>query len=940
MKMASRFPSGSLGRRESSRHLVRGFLTGVGCLACLVIGDGHGEELFELFVVPGREAHRLEWDEWKGAGSYSVWWSDGGDPRQRGELIAQTEDTSLVHEPPRDVSVSHYLVEAHLADEEVRSPVRSAGRFEFQRMRFFSPMVVRDFDGNGLPEFLLGSPLDDREASVPMSDRGLASARPYPFFRARSGVGDFDADGDEDVMVAPYGPPGGTPLGQRPGRLYFNDGAGHFQESLAFLKNQVMGWSETPVAADFDNDGDLDLYIPVYPNKVPDKNWLLLNDGTGRFHDVAEEAGLAGELWPLPEGAQAVDINRDGWLDLYVSSRFYINEGPSEKGVPRFREARFGLEERFDEGAKLIDWNRDGQWDLVENHPSLGPVLYESKGTGFRQVPLPDLPREEGRGSSWGLYVGDINHDGWSDFFFPGGEAGGQPLPPRLYINTKRGFRLSDAISVDGLFAWSGVLADFDANGSLDVAMLVAEPNTKLSESVVGVSFSSSPGEIISVDMRDINGQANQQGREVRLVDGKFIEPLQMRLVDGGSGWLAHAPYPVSFSVSPGSSGYRVEVGFAERLVTVEGVRAGARLVVFADGEVAEAGFAEAVADAPIVEGHEDGAQITVRLEGRSLVLEISSPFGKRPEAPSAKREDVWISGLPRGVSLGGVEALNERTLRLTLDGNAEVDYDREIGLMRLSIDRRAVKNARWDLDVRSSIRLLPANDAPVMVEAPSSLAFESYPYRAVSVWEDDEGETMTLTLVSGPEWLEIDEIQEGRDFQFVGEPPVGSRGSYEVLFEVSDASGGVTQEAFELKVRPVPEPISFPEWVRTFEDETVVESLRDPEGDADGDDHANLLEFALGGDPLRPGGLPSPEVYREGTDLLITLTHTRLTRGVDYELQRSSGGTLRDWEAVNRPMGEEKNRRGRITRQWRLPLLPGDEERQYRVVVRLSGDE
>ena len=110
-----------------------------------------------------------------------------------------------------------------------------------------------------------------------------------------------------------------------------------------------------------------------------------------------------------------MDINQDGWLDIYVSSRFYLNRGVSEDGLLKFEEDRMGLEERFDEGSKLVDWNRDGIWDILENHPSEGPVLFEGDGETYRRVALPSIPEGE-RGSSWGLSVCDVNQDGWSDF--------------------------------------------------------------------------------------------------------------------------------------------------------------------------------------------------------------------------------------------------------------------------------------------------------------------------------------------------------------------------------------------------------------------------------------------------------------------------------------------------------------------------------------------
>ena len=86
----------------------------------------------------------------------------------------------------------------------------------------------------------------------------------------------------------------------------------------------IRGFGETILAADFDNDGDVDVFLPHYTHINGGRNWLLINDGHGQFHDVAAAAGVAINRFFPPEGAQAIDVDDDGWLDIIVAGHLYI----------------------------------------------------------------------------------------------------------------------------------------------------------------------------------------------------------------------------------------------------------------------------------------------------------------------------------------------------------------------------------------------------------------------------------------------------------------------------------------------------------------------------------------------------------------------------------------------------------------------------------------
>ncbi|MCB0588980.1 MAG: VCBS repeat-containing protein, partial [Phaeodactylibacter sp.] len=134
---------------------------------------------------------------------------------------------------------------------------------------------------------------------------------------------------------------------------------------------------------DINNDGLPDLYFSG--NMVPNK--LYLNKGNFQFEDVTEVAGLAGRPNGWNTGVSFVDINADGWLDLYLAysgdkpeelrrNELYISNGPPPgeggNGVPTFTEkaAEYGLADpAYTTHSLFFDYDRDGDLDCyLLNH--------------------------------------------------------------------------------------------------------------------------------------------------------------------------------------------------------------------------------------------------------------------------------------------------------------------------------------------------------------------------------------------------------------------------------------------------------------------------------------------------------------------------------------------------------------------------------------------
>lgn len=201
---------------------------------------------------------------------------------------------------------------------------------------------------------------------------------------------------------------------------------------------------------DFNNDGLQDLYFTG--NQVSNK--LYLNKGDLQFDDITDKAGVAGAgRWC--RGVSIVDLNGDGWLDIYVCASLlknpkdrinllYINQGADKEGVPKFIEqaAQYGLADTTHTTMVVFfDYDNDGDLDMYEavnqmvpgdnpavfrpkfrdgSYPSTGR-LYRSDWDSANKHPyFSDVSKEAGvtiEGYGHGVTVCDINQDGWKDLF-------------------------------------------------------------------------------------------------------------------------------------------------------------------------------------------------------------------------------------------------------------------------------------------------------------------------------------------------------------------------------------------------------------------------------------------------------------------------------------------------------------------------------------------
>ncbi len=220
-----------------------------------------------------------------------------------------------------------------------------------------------------------------------------------------------------------------------------------------------------------DLDGDLwpDLFLPV----VKGGNRLFLNRGDGTFTDDSRRRGIVSSDGI---GAVAADFDGDGRLDLYVARGHY----PAGRSIV-YRQRPDGTFEDVSTGSGVEgegshmtgvagDWDRDGRVDLVAVNWG-GSVLYRNvSATGrirFEEVTESGL---DGDGKAWSALLVDIDGDGWDDLAVARGTRG-RIEPNRFYRGSAGSFEDRAAAAGIDRMGWSQgvVAADFDGDGTLDL---------------------------------------------------------------------------------------------------------------------------------------------------------------------------------------------------------------------------------------------------------------------------------------------------------------------------------------------------------------------------------------------------------------------------------------------------------------------------------------
>jgi enediyne biosynthesis protein E4 len=324
-------------------------------------------------------------------------------------------------------------------------------------------VAIIDFDNDGWPDiyFINGAELPSMEKTSPRYwNRLYRNDRKAGFidvtetagvagegYSMGAAISDYDNDGDPDIFVA----------GVNRNTLFRNDGKGRFDDvtEKAGLRGgdpqRGKMWSVAAAWLDYDNDGDLDLFVVNYCKWNPDTdpycgalkegwrtycfpdryeglpNQLFRNNGDGTFADVSAQSGISQHIGK-GMGVAVADYDNDGFADLFVANDTLPNFLFKNNGRGGFEEVALNAGVAVNDSGRPVsgmgvdfrDYDDDGLPDLIvsalegETYP-----LFRNLGKGF----FSDVTWQSGLGaetvkrSGWSLGLFDFNNDGFKDLF-------------------------------------------------------------------------------------------------------------------------------------------------------------------------------------------------------------------------------------------------------------------------------------------------------------------------------------------------------------------------------------------------------------------------------------------------------------------------------------------------------------------------------------------
>ncbi len=394
---------------------------------------------------------------------------------------------------------------------------------------------------------------------------------------------DFDNDGDLDLYVLNYGP----------NVFYRNNGDGTFTDISKESGLANPNWSLSAPWFDYDNDGDLDVYVANYleydsgrfrsyyaaagyPGPLsyrgqPDA--LYRNNGDGTFTDVTKEAGLY-----QPNGramsATVADLNNDGYLDIYVPNDAMENYYFRNKGNGTFVEEGLVMGLAFGEGGQGVssmgpavgDVDRDGWLDIYIPDMGYGCLLMNRKDYFEDRTAPTNLAVVCGQYTGWGGILFDYDCDGYLDVFVATGNAHHEYTEEDVLMRNDGAGKFVDVAKQSGEYfgqkyvGRGATYGDYDNDGDLDLLVINLNDRARLLRNDGG-----NRNHWLTVQARLSGGKTDAVGARVTVTTGSFA---QVRDLIPVTGYLSGADPRCHFGLGSAGKADSVEIRWPDRRVT------------------------------------------------------------------------------------------------------------------------------------------------------------------------------------------------------------------------------------------------------------------------------------------------------------------------------------------------------------------------------------
>jgi enediyne biosynthesis protein E4 len=538
------------------------------------------------------------------------------------------------------------------ADWGIEFSHQSAPEKKFILESMSGGVALFDFDGDGLLDVYLVNSLTVDTADEPRSapsalyrnlgrevgpnpggirfeDVSERAGVAYPGWGVGVCVGDADGGGLPDLYVT----------GVEGNRLYLNRGDGTFEDATEAWGAAGGGWSTGCGFADYDRDGDLDLFVSRYvkmdladlpelgsqrtcqyrgiavqcgPRGLPGTPDLLFRNestqGRGGFTEVSKAAGVDDPDGYFGLGIAWMDVDGDGWLDLYVGNDSNPNFLYRNRGDGTFEETAFpsGVavsEDGAEQGAMGIavgDFRNLGRFAIfVSNFAEEYNAFYQNEGSYFSDVSFRtktapvSLPYV-----GWGTSFFDYDNDGWLDLVVVNGHVYPQLATADLSASASyRQRKLLYRNRGDGTFeevtgqvpafleerVSRGLAAgDLDRDGRLDLVVNDLDRDAQVFRNETGGTEASTGegGGWLVVELHGPESNRDGVGAVVRVrARVRSEETVMSRLVRSGTSYLSQDEMRQHFGLGGGlgdASVEAVEVDWPDgKRTVVKGVPAG-----------------------------------------------------------------------------------------------------------------------------------------------------------------------------------------------------------------------------------------------------------------------------------------------------------------------------------------------------------------------------